>query len=36
LNKEERWTVIQYVKYLQRGGKMTDAVEAPVDSTANK
>lgn len=36
LDKEERWTVIQYVKYLQRGGKMTDAVEAPVDSTANK
>jgi mono/diheme cytochrome c family protein len=23
LTKEERWTVIQYVKYLQNGGKMT-------------
>ena len=23
LNKEERWLVVQYVKYLQNGGKMT-------------
>jgi mono/diheme cytochrome c family protein len=23
LNKKDRWTVIQYVKYLQNGGKMT-------------
>ena len=30
LNKEERWTVIQYVKFLQAGGKMPDA--APADS----
>jgi hypothetical protein len=22
LNKEERWLVVQYVKYLQNGGKM--------------
>lgn len=33
LNKEERWTVVQYVKYLQRGGKM-DAAPATADSTA--
>lgn len=33
LNKEERWTVIQYVKYLQNGGKLTaDAAAAPADS----
>ena len=32
LNKEERWTVIQYVKYLQLGGKMPDA--AAPDSAA--
>lgn len=31
LNKEERWTVIQYVKFLQAGGKMPGA--APADST---
>jgi len=30
LNKEERWLVTQYVKYLQNGGKMT---AAPSDST---
>ncbi len=30
LNKEERWLVVQYVKYLQNGGKMT---AAPSDST---
>ncbi len=33
LNKEERWTVIQYVKYLQLGGKMPGE-GAPADSTA--
>ena len=32
LNKEERWTVIQYVKFLQNGGKMPEA--APADSTS--
>lgn len=31
LNKEERWTVIQYVKYLQNGGKMPDAA-SPVQA----
>ena len=36
LDKEERWMVIQYVKYLQRGGKMTWESAAPADSTANK
>ena len=34
LNKEERWLVIQYVKYLQNGGKMPDAAPASSDSTA--
>ncbi|MFT3884235.1 MAG: cytochrome c [Flavobacteriales bacterium] len=33
LNKEERWLVIQYVKYLQHGGKM-DAAPVTVGSTA--
>ncbi len=33
LNKEERWTVIQYVKYLQNGGKMPEsAAPAAMDS----
>ena len=36
LTKEERWTVIQYVKYLQNGGKMPGEGAAPADSTANK
>lgn len=31
LNKEERWLVVQYVKYLQNGGKMSSA--APSDTT---
>jgi mono/diheme cytochrome c family protein len=31
LTKKERWTVIQYVKYLQNGSKMTAAVvETPI------
>ncbi len=34
LNKEERWTVIQYVKFLQAGGKMPDAAAPAADSTA--
>lgn len=35
LNKEERWTVIQYVKFLQAGGKMPDtATPAAVDSVS--
>lgn len=34
LNKEERWTVIQYVKYLQAGGKMPDEGATAVDSTS--
>ena len=34
LSKEERWTVIQYVKYLQNGGKMTrDAAPAVAATT---
>ena len=34
LDKEERWTVIQYVKYLQLGGKMPGAAApAAMDST---
>lgn len=33
LNQEERWLVVQYVKFLQRGGKM-DAAPAATDSTA--
>jgi len=32
LNQEERWLVIQYVKYLQAGGKMPGAA-VPTDST---
>jgi mono/diheme cytochrome c family protein len=37
LTKEERWLVIQYVKYLQNGGKMTrDAAPAAADTTAQK
>ncbi|MCC6541211.1 MAG: cytochrome c [Flavobacteriales bacterium] len=32
LDKEERWLVVQYVKYLQNGGRMTS--EAAGDSTA--
>lgn len=32
LNKEERWMVIQYVKYLQAGGKMPGE-GAPADTT---
>lgn len=32
LNKEERWTVIQYVKFLQAGEKMPGAT-APADSS---
>jgi mono/diheme cytochrome c family protein len=38
LTKEERWTVIQYVKYLQNGGKMSreaaSATAAAPTSTA--
>jgi mono/diheme cytochrome c family protein len=35
LNKEERWLVVQYVKYLQNGGKMQrDAVEATAQVAA--
>ena len=33
LNKEERWTVIQYVKYLQAGGKMPSALPVIVSDT---
>lgn len=33
LNKEERWLVVQYVKYLQNGGKLTAA--APTTATAS-
>ena len=36
LNKEERWLVVQYVKYLQNGGKMTrDGVVASTTPAAN-
>ncbi len=36
LNKEERWLVVQYVKYLQNGGKMQrDATVAEVAPAAN-
>jgi mono/diheme cytochrome c family protein len=34
LNKEERWLVIQYVKYLQNGGKLDRVVPVTQDSTA--
>ena len=35
LNKEERWLVVQYVKYLQNGGKMQrDAVEPAAQAVA--
>lgn len=35
LNKEERWLVTHYVKYLQNGGQMPGAAPTtPVDSTA--
>jgi mono/diheme cytochrome c family protein len=34
LNQEERWTVIQYVKYLQAGGKMPGAVADSMKVTA--
>lgn len=35
LTKEERWLVIQYVKYLQNGGKMTrEGMAAVADTTA--
>jgi mono/diheme cytochrome c family protein len=34
LSKEERWTVIQYVKYLQNGGKMTRDGAAPAQADA--
>ncbi|MCB9170514.1 MAG: cytochrome c [Flavobacteriales bacterium] len=34
LNKEERWLVIQYVKFLQNGGKMPGAA-ASQDSTSS-
>lgn len=33
LTKEERWTVIQYVKFLQNDGKMPGEGAAPADST---
>lgn len=33
LNKEERWTVIQYVKYLQAGGKMPSSSPVTVSDT---
>jgi hypothetical protein len=33
LTKEERWLVVQYVKYLQNGGKLEAAAPAP-DTTA--
>lgn len=32
LNKEERWMVVHYVKYLQAGGKMPGAVTADVEN----
>ncbi|HNU58098.1 MAG TPA: cytochrome c [Flavobacteriales bacterium] len=36
LNKEERWLVVQYVKYLQNGGKMTrDVAAASTPPAAN-
>lgn len=34
LNKEERWLVIQYVKLLQAGGKMSSASTVTVSDTA--
>jgi mono/diheme cytochrome c family protein len=34
LDKEERWLVIQYVKYLQAGGKMPGAATSDSTSTA--
>lgn len=34
LNKEERWLVVQYVKYLQNGGKLDRELTAMQDSTA--
>ncbi|MEO8589058.1 MAG: cytochrome c [Flavobacteriales bacterium] len=33
LNQEERWLVVQYVKYLQNGGRMSRNETAAVDST---
>lgn len=33
LNQEERWLVVQYVKYLQNGGKMSRNGTAAADST---
>ncbi|MEZ4808406.1 MAG: cytochrome c [Flavobacteriales bacterium] len=33
LNKEERWLVIQYVKYLQAGGKMPSAAATAPETT---
>ncbi len=33
LNKEERWLVIQYVKYLQAGGKMPGAAPVAASDT---
>lgn len=33
LNKEERWTVIQYVKFLQADGKMPSATPVTVSDT---
>lgn len=33
LNKEERWLVIQYVKYLQAGGKMPGSAPVAVSDT---
>ena len=36
LTKKERWTVIQYVKYLQNGGKMEVAqAEAASEESSN-
>jgi mono/diheme cytochrome c family protein len=37
VSKKDRWTVIQYVKYLQNGGKMTadDAEEATAEVVSN-
>ncbi len=34
LNKEERWLVVQYVKYLQNGGKMQRETAATTATTA--
>ncbi len=35
LNKKERWLVVQYVKYLQHGGKMPGDASQDTTTTAN-